>query len=447
MKKVNLKAFQGKPRIYLKQPGAPGIHRILVWDDDRKEYAPPQRGKLFYARRYEFDQLGMRKRALVYFDTLEDARAWQAHGSHTQTIQSANSSSQTEKIDLVEGPTLRDIVDEWKSRKFSGFSSGTRIHYEQLIDLHFGSLMDLRVNAITPKTVDAWLAERKANVGQTWQSRNRKSFDHELTLLTVILRYYGEYHDEDTAFRLPIKDRHRKDSKLNVDIREKSKDLTEAEFYRFRNKLVECRNGPMLAALAAFQFFQALRISEATALHWEDIKLNWKDPKESRVLIVRHVVFSRKTGMRSEIVAGFKNSKANGGTKELPIFPGSFDALKSIHAIGKKGLVFHDEEGNFFEYSLLRNAYNRAFKKAGLPYSATHVMRHGRARAIVDETGGDFAVAGQILGNTDMQTIQTYAKRHKGALTKVAHELWRKHEEQNELAAFGRKSKAGDVSS
>jgi hypothetical protein len=85
-----------------------------------------------------------------------------------------------------------------------------------------------------------------------------------------------------------------------------------------------------------------------------------------------------------------------------------------------------------FEYHVIRDSYNTAFRKAGLPYSATHVMRHGWTREILDDTNGDFAVAGQLLGNTDRESINTYAKRNKSALTVVARRKWLESDNQME---------------
>lgn len=431
MAKVNLKVYQNKARLYVPVPGTVNIHRVLVWNKSKGEYLPPQRGKLYLARRREVDQLGNKERTSMYFNTLEEARNWQSHC----TAPAVANTVATAKLDCMK---FCDVVEEWKQRKYPSLSRGTRLHYDQLIGLHFQALMPLPITTISPRDIDFWLADRKETTGQSWQSKTRKSFDHELTLLTVILRYYGEYHDEDTVYRLPIKARHRQDAKLNVDLPESSKELTESEFLLFRKELMDRVHGRMLAALATVQFYEALRISEAAALHWEDIRLDWKNPQQSRILVKRHIVFSRRTDVESVILPGFKNSKRTGGTKELPLFPPAFDALKTLYAIGKKGLIFHNEDGRFFEYSLIRKAFTSAFKRAGLPYTATHVMRHGGARKILDETSGDFTITGQLLGNTDMETIGTYAKRHKGALTKVAQEQWMKRESASELVANGR---------
>lgn len=260
--------------------------------------------------------------------------------------------------------------------------------------------------------------------------KNRKGIGndktHCLVCLAVILRYYESYND-DLEFRFPIKKRHREDAQLKRVTKKPQKDLPPEDFNRFVGELAKGKNGPTLAALATLQYHQALRISETVAVHWEDIQLIWTNPKDTRLRIVRHVEWGRSKGMGSEITPGFKNSGPLGGEKEQPVFPETFAALRKLYFIGAKGLVFRDENGQVFSYQAIQRAYNRAFKRAGLPYSATHVMRHGGCRRVFNETK-DLGVAAQILGNISLATVEVYAKRYKTALTELSQSHWEKEE-------------------
>ncbi|HET9241012.1 MAG TPA: tyrosine-type recombinase/integrase [Oligoflexus sp.] len=428
MKKFNPKVYQGKDRVYPPVPGAPNVRKILIWDENKKEYRPPERGKLYFARRYERDSFGRKNRRSEYFESLEHARDWLSfidkNPQHVPAVSNATSG--------VQGPTFREVVEEWKVRKFPGLRQGTRVHYDQIVQRHFQMLMDYPINSVSPKVIDEWLADRKSNIGQYPQAKKRTGFEGELDVLKVIFHYYGEYHDEDTVYRNPIRKRHLQDAKLNVSRPPKKLDVSEQEFYIFRDELEKLKDGHLFSVLATLQYFSALRISEAAAIHWEDIRFNWSDPKESRIQIVRYVENRQEKGGQPTIEAGFKNSKSTGGVKELPMFPQTFHALKRLYRQGKRGLVFHDESGAFFKYHVIKARYNLAFEKAGLPYTSTHVMRHGWTREVLDCTHGDFAVAGQLLGNTDRESINTYAKRNKGALTLVAHQKWEECTAQHE---------------
>lgn len=320
------------------------------------------------------------------------------------------------------GPLFKDVIEEWKRRSFPRIKLSTRISYENLLWLFFGSLKDCTIHEITPQRIDAWLDELKNPEDWVMQAKMRTTFKNELKLLATILNYYGDYHDEDTDFKFPIKDRHRKAVKLNR-TKARPKDLKEEEFVLFRETLRTLNgHGEMMAVLATVQYYQALRISEAAALHWEDVSLDPKSPSSSRIKVARLVVWPRKKELTSHVQNGFKNAGSNDGVKEQPMFPETFEALSKMQFEGAKGLIFQ-MEGSHLEYRAIQSAFDRAFNKANLPYRGTHVMRHGGCRRVYNE-GGDLAVAQQLLGNSDLKSTLVYAKRSASALTEVAQKHW-----------------------
>ena len=128
--------------------------------------------------------------------------------------------------------------------------------------------------------------------------------------------------------------------------------------------------------------------------------------------------------MASFIQDGFKNSKANDGLKEQPMFPETFGVLSKLKTPEAKGLVFQID-GTHLEYRAIQSAYDRTFRKVGLPFTGTHVMRHGGCRRVYNQVG-DLAVAQQLLGNADLKSTLVYAKRDASALTEVAQKQWQK---------------------
>ena len=72
----------------------------------------------------------------------------------------------------------------------------------------------------------------------------------------------------------------------------------------------------------------------------------------------------------------------------------------------------------------IQNAYDRAFARANLPYSGTHVLRHGGTRNYFNKANGDLAIAQQILGNTSLDSTLVYAKRNTNALNLLARKEW-----------------------
>jgi integrase len=324
-------------------------------------------------------------------------------------------------------------VASWKKRRFPQMALSTRIAYEKLLRLYFSSILDCPMRRITAARVDQWLDELKDPRSWTMQSKKRKDFRHELSLLSTVLSYYDEYFD-DEEFRYPIKkNRHMKAIKLGRSGAPKPKDFPEHEFQRFRDELRRLEHGRLWAALATVQYYQAFRISEIAGLHYEDLRFDDTHPEKSRIRIVRSVVWPRLKGRLPFVQDGFKNVDANDGFKEQPMFPETFAELKAYCAQGQRGLVFH-MAGQILEYRWIQVAYNRAFKKAGLPYRSTHVLRHGGCRRVFNDTKGDRRIAGQLLGNTSSSSIETYAKAYSTALTELVERQWKEFLESDRRA-------------
>jgi integrase len=425
MKKFNPKTYQGKNRIYPPVTGAPNVRRILVWDEARKEYRPPSRGKIYVARRYEVDVRGKRKRKSGYFESLEDARNWQSHNDDA----ASDSQQKLPSSQPASGPTFQEIVIEWKKRKFPLLGKSSRIFYGGVSRRHFKMLSDYPINSISSKVIDLWLADRKANKDE-YRAGRRFTFDRELMILGLIFRYYEEYYEEDTSFRNPIKKRHWKDAKLNVVRPAQNKDLERQDFELMKAELKKTKYGKILSPFATTQYHEALRVSEVAALKWKHIIFNKEDPKESRIIIEQHVIYTVENGELPSVEPGFKNSAALGGTKALPMLPETYAALLEHYGdgIGKDAddYVFPNECGDVFRYHIVHYWYNYAFNKAGLKYTATHVMRHGGTNEVFDATGGDYGIAGQLLGDVSDRAIKTYAKRRRSALTAFVQGMWTK---------------------
>ncbi|NDC26039.1 MAG: hypothetical protein EBZ49_18170, partial [Proteobacteria bacterium] len=336
---MNLTKYLGKKRIYTKVPSAQRVSRLWVWDDKAKEYRAPADGRQYYGYRYELDLSGAQKRVYQSFDSLEAIRKWQF--TPTSVVLEKQEKCVNPEFEEAIGSNelFGKIVEEWKKRRFPHLAPGTQLLYQKILRLHFQSLMNLRIREVDPKRIDVWVDELKAGSLVSRNKATRKNFRHELELLSTILRYYQNYHD-DSSFQFPLKKRHREASRLNNSRALPQKDLSEQEFCRFKEELIKLKHGKMLAALATVQFYQALRISEAAGIFWEDIQFDWTEPQKSRIRIVRSVRYPHTGGINPEVRWGFKNAASNNGVKEQPMFPESHDALMSMFEESKTGLVF-----------------------------------------------------------------------------------------------------------
>ncbi len=429
--KFDSRKFQeGKPRVYVPVAGAANVSRLYVWNVKKAEYREPESGKPYLARRWDLDAMGAKKRQTMYFETLAEARAWQGHvagrGTNPAKAQEANGVQATESENG--GPTFSQIVEDWKRARYPALAVSTQNSYNVLLRLHFGSLMGMILYSITPVAVDEWIKDMVANRNRYGKAAQRRSFDHELTLLKTILGYYGENRD-DLRFVMPVKKRHAELVKVRNRIKPVVKDIREDELHRFLVELGRGVEGPTMVGLATLQFYQALRISEAAALDWEDVRLDRESPRESRIFFRRHLMWIRGSREKSFVEWGFKNSDALGGIKEHPMLPPVFDALARLYRPGAVGLIFRPADGaEFFTYRQVQYRYNKALERAKLPYRSTHIMRHGGSSKTYNDTRGDIEIAKQQLGNSDLKNVLRYARRSASAFTDHVQGEWNKAE-------------------
>lgn len=295
-----------------------------------------------------------------------------------------------------------DLFKHFICEKEKELKEATLDLYKRIYDHHFYYLDDRVVENFTSKTIDEWL--------QTLQDNNtnkqRFSFNHELELMKNIISHYNEFFDGDLRI---FKRRHISLAKVKNRPDAPSKEFKEEEFKKFLCS-IGILYGENYYMLALIQYYEALRISEAYALHYDDFYIS-ENPFESYVIVRRSVVFTHNSQKRSYIQSGFKNRKQ----KELPLIPEVWIFLKN-HLEKYKGNYLFMPDGKPKEYHTIQRAYNTAFKCADLPYRSTHILRHGGASRIYNKSGGNVICASEILGNSQKETIKTYAHPYKSTL-------------------------------
>ena len=410
MTRFNPKQFAGKKRIERAIKGNTGIYKIWTWNQTRTEYTPPPRGNPYVAFRRRTSGL-ISKTERETFPSLDEARIWRSGFIETQNAMTAPRTT----------PSFKDVVTMYTRDRLPQLRPSTQESYQKMLKIYFEPLKNLMISEVTPTLVDQWIEFLK----QLPRTKRRKSFRHELDLLSGILKFYSEYDDD---FKLPMKPRHRRNIYLGSFSGVQNKGLTDKEFFQFRQALLKFKDGELFAALATLQFFQALRISEAAGLYWSDIDWDLESPSRSKIRISRSVFFSRTKGQKPSLLNSFKNSKANKGMKTLPLMKESHQTLIKLQdAVLKEGLIFKQKNGDLLTYRQIQNAFDSAFKKAGLPYSGTHIMRHGGASYIYNKANGDLSLVQAITGNKDYKSALVYAHRNPLALNEFAEKDWQEH--------------------
>lgn len=420
--RFNPKQYQNKSRV--EKTVATNVVRVWAWNSRLSQYEPGA----FLARRWEARPAGGKMQIRQSFGSLEDARAWQSHLPQAG-VQDGRATglmvvkSQGECVVPNLGPTFGEVYSNFYKRKVLKKSIGTQHNYDRYIRLYFQQLFSMSIRKITSRVIDEWIDWLHESLGRTVQSGCRVSFGHELSVLRCVLKFYASEYDDDT-FVMPLKDRHAE----NIAVREarpKHRDLTEAEFEQFICELAKCKFGKLMAALARFQYEQAVRISEAAGLFHEDVVFDRVNPEKSIVRLCRHVFYPRRGGGTPSLLPGFKNSHGgHSSVRTLHLFPAAHEALLGIGAGSGRGLVFGNSILQPFTYRQIQQAYDIAFKKAGLPYRGTHILRHGGAQRVLNETEGGLTLAQMVLGHEDMESTLVYAKRSPEAFRRHVEKSW-----------------------
>lgn len=137
------------------------------------------------------------------------------------------------------------------------------------------------------QTVDAWLDWMLKH--PTAQNPGRKSFDHELRVLGIVLHWYRNMLNP--SFIVPIVRRHRQRCKYKVvPPRRPDYFLRPEEIRRWIAWLRQHRKNPVYYRLATFLVLTGCRLGEAVGMCWEEVDL---DRRVARV--VRTVWWDHKT--------------------------------------------------------------------------------------------------------------------------------------------------------
>ena len=297
---------------------------------------------------------------------------------------------------------FQDVFNEFLEKKKFKIKENTIDLYKRIYNQHFLFFKDMEIEKFTPVTVDDWLSYLRCKN----KNKQRMNFDHELTLLKTIVNFYFDQHDVKLEI---FRKRHNENAIVKIKHEKVNKELKEEEFLQFLHWL-GILYGEKYMMLAVIQYYQALRISEAVAIHYKDFKLDYQFPYNSTLTIQRSVVFTHLTEKKSYMQDGFKN----GNIKIQPVIPQVYLFMKD-RLDRYTGQYLFIEDG-IMEFYKIKNAYTKAFKRAGLPYSSTHILRHGGCSRLFNLSNGNIIIASQILGNSQEETIKTYAHGYNNTL-------------------------------
>lgn len=381
-----------KNRRYVSTPYS-GIFKVQAKDEKTGKWVEPLRGAKFLTRRYVNSVDGKQVQIKKHFETIAEAKAFR-NGTPVEKEQ-----EQMKKPS--DRMTFRELVEDWKEHWLPNKDLSTQIRYKSYLK-HFDFFMNLAVDEIAPIQIDKWITRLKHPEYLKTQHSTRCSYDHEFTVLRGILNYYSSRFNRN--YRLPfIKDHN---EMLRVRTKPKiKKDLTVDQFKAFVQALRGiCLNTKWEAIyyLALMQYGIYGRIQDAAALSYEDF-----DFVNNKVSVNKKVQWLRAKGFKDRIVDG---SKTNDGKILSPIPELAIQVFREwlIRSGVRSGGLFHID-GEIMTYRQIENRYTQALRMAGLPFSATHILRHASLTEAYASCK-DLLQVQQLAGQTDYKSTTRYAK-------------------------------------
>ena len=293
---------------------------------------------------------------------------------------------------------FKKCVDKFLIDAKTRLAKSTYQKYEcQLIYLYSSPLAKLQMSKFKSIKIVEWLSWLKKH--PTAKKNGRKTFIHELNLLSTILNWYKNFINED--FNVPITKKHKQMCifKHNTP-RRPDHYIKPEDAQKWVQWLKEHRNNPVYWRLAIFMLSTGVRVGEACGLKWEEIDL-----EQGSARIVRQVRwdhFTRKPFLENK-------TKTIQSARLLMLPEKLRNILKQIKDESVSDLVFTNTKGELIRYNAIQSAFNAGFVALDLPWRSTHICRHTFATIALMATKNLSAVQAS-LGHTEVRMTQRYAK-------------------------------------
>ncbi|MGB0452482.1 MAG: site-specific integrase [Bacteriovoracaceae bacterium] len=226
----------------------------------------------------------------------------------------------------------------------------------------------------------------------------RCNLDNELNLLTTIYNWYksSEYFENEVIdFRNPVRTQHKKMGFIRPKpIKNLGIKLDDAlKFFSYLK--------PLYRDVALFQFYTASRIGEVAGLQWKRV-----DFVNKKIVIMETARWDMTNKVFISLNAFPKNRE-----------PRTIYLTKELNEILQRRLenkdsdsdyVFH-VEGAPLNYCTIQVNYRGAQRKAQIPYSGTHILRHGMAQ-LARKVGGCLTSVVAMTGHKDFRLADHYSK-------------------------------------
>ena len=322
---------------------------------------------------------------------------------------------------------FEDVADEWMNvYKKNILKDSTFRQLEVIIRLHIKPFFDnKRIMKIKRVDIKNWI--QKYVDMKDVDGNEKYSYGSCLKYLSMMKSiFHYAVHELEVLEKSPA-------DRLKVSVKDSTVDK-KIKYFSLEelNKLLDFMKSykhqrydgyPIYFTLMYFLSQTGLRISEALALRWMDIKDNQltverqtsrDDNNNLELTTLKNTSSYRTIGLDEDLLKELKKFKA----KQNELILGS----PSFHQ-NEDGIIFQNYLGNYLTPSTVRDSIKDYAQKAGVEYKGTHGFRHTHAVLLL-ESGASLVFVSKRLGH---KTIKTTADTYLSITKKI---------EEDELKKF-----------
>lgn len=326
------------------------------------------------------------------FNTLFEAKRWRKNSEVTK-------SDTLTKSDYA---TLKEVWEEMQRSHFPTLQTSTKRIWLRRYKL-LESIENYPMDQISSPVLNTWIAKwvHEFTTNDEYSSRRgnagRCNLNNELNLLVTIFNWYkcsDLFSKEAQTLNCPVNKNHKRLGFIKP-APDKKRQMNLEDALKFFDCLPQ-----LYRDLAMMQFFIAGRIGETAGLQWTNIDLL------NRRMLVKHTCIWDDHKVFLELKPFPKNREAR------PVF--LTDEILEIlerrkcFRIDGCDFVFH-VEGKPINYGTVLVNYRAAQRKSGVPYSGTHVLRHGMA-TLARKVGGGLDAVMAMTGHKCVKLANHYSK-------------------------------------
>lgn len=371
------------------------IRSIWDWSDKKQKYTQRTTGNKFQVN---LERGG--KTISASFTSLSEAIRWRDI-----------TKLQIEKTPIIERVIFKTLLERFFKHHSMHVSDTTiKTYRDQTIHLDF--LNDLLVEDITFKTIDQWIARVTSTEYRSSEKvkSTRFSYIKELKMLNLVFNHYRNYING--SYINPILPRHKTDVVFDRETFQKrklastEKYMTSQQMDHVLNTILEQANESpekqLYYVAMLIQLRTGMRVGEVFALRWEDI--DWKDGvyRITKTALWRGRTIDRQIG----------NAPKNRKNRTVVFIHEVIQQLKQLQQAQSRisGLIFSETGERVKGFSSILHHYNSALKKAGIPFTGTHITRHSFATDFWAQMPNEHGALQSILGHSSPKQTSHYAK-------------------------------------